>query len=184
MPSRPRSPSSGHSSRGKRLSRSMSAASGAMRSRGELRHGGAQGVDVFAEAEVEIFHHADAPSGQACESCPIVRQSDQVSMNRTKPQAQPRPRRAAAAAAAPAVAPARLRPRRCSTRSSGSRPIHACPSAIEHEDPVARAARRRRAAGGNRSRAAVPRASLDGARSAAAARERGARSRGRRARNA
>src|SRR6185312_7545069 len=48
--------------------------------RGELRHGVAQGVDVFSEAEVEVLHLKCSigqvgESEQACESCPIVRQS-------------------------------------------------------------------------------------------------------------
>jgi len=55
--------------------------------RGELRHGVAQGVDVFSEAEVEVLHLKCSigqvgESEQACESCPIVRQSDRVEQER------------------------------------------------------------------------------------------------------
>ena len=173
MPSRPRSPSSGHSSRGKRLSRSMSAASGAMRSRGKLRHGGAQGVDVFAQTEIEISCiMLVLRCRQACESCPIVRQSDQVSMNRSRlppitdaPQhAHARRPRAATLSATPLFDPVEREP--AYTRVSSAIEAKILSRALRDGDVLPAE---------TRSRAAVPRASLDGARGVAAAGERRAR---------
>ena len=46
--------------------------------RGELRHGGAQRIEVFTETEIEILHMPWLQcAGRACGRCPIVRQSDQ-----------------------------------------------------------------------------------------------------------